>query len=275
MPSALRLLFGTMICCLLCAEVTRADTVRADTVQTNAVQANRQTAIRASQPGGRADPRRRPIDAPSGQRVHFDPAVEPAAFQRTPPAAKASKSESSAGGIALSKKGEPLAISPSGAKGKGPTSTAKTSSQSLVTVAVSLAIVLGLFFLVAWLMRRGMPRGGQTLPTDVLEVLGRMPLPGRQQLQLLRFGNKLLLVSLAPGVAETLAEISDPTEIDRLTGLCQQSRSGSATAVFRNMLQQISSDRKPTKPAETKPAESMPDASGARSVRDMLEEHNV
>ena len=76
---------------------------------------------------------------------------------------------------------------------------------------------------------------------------------------------------IAPGVAETLAEISDPAEIDRLVGLCQQSRSGSATAVFRNMLQQLSSDRKAAK----SPGKSPKTDGGTHSVRQLLEEHDA
>ena len=265
MPSPLRLLIavaGALACCLLCAGGALADEV----------QANQQGTVRPSAPDDRAVPERRTIDSPSRPETHYDPAVEPATFHRAGPAADTTQSAPQTGRLPLPKKGEPRAISPSGSKGQGKSKAPGSSSGSLLTVAMGLVVVLGLFFLVAWLMRRGVPtKGGQLLPTDVLEVLGRMPLPGRQQLQLLRFGNKLLLVSLAPGVAETLAEISDPTEIDRLTGLCQQGRSGSATAVFRNMLQQLSSDRKSTKPAAKSPETS----GGAPSVREMLEEHDV
>ena len=61
-------------------------------------------------------------------------------------------------------------------------------------LAGSLALVLGIFFLVVWLFRRALPQGRGVLPPEAFEVLGRAALANRQQAQLLRCGNKLLLV---------------------------------------------------------------------------------
>ena len=88
----------------------------------------------------------------------------------------------------------------------------------------------------AGLRTGALPRGGldsaaggaksaTLLPTEVVEVLGRAPLAGRQQMHLLRCGNKLLLVSVTPTGAETLTEVTDPVEVDRLSGLCRQAAS--------------------------------------------------
>src|SRR5256885_14600566 len=74
-----------------------------------------------------------------------------------------------------------------------------SSGPALVTMLGSLAIVLGLFFGLIWLMRRGMPKGTRLLSNEVVEVLGRATLAGRQQMHVVRFGNKLLLVSISPG----------------------------------------------------------------------------
>ncbi|NLS97393.1 MAG: flagellar biosynthetic protein FliO [Planctomycetaceae bacterium] len=110
---------------------------------------------------------------------------------------------------------------------------------SVVTVVSSLAVVLGLFFVTAWLMRRSGSGGPATLPSDVFEVLGRASLNPRQQVHLVRCGAKLLLVSLTPDSAETLTEIDDPDEVTRLAGLCRANRAGSATAAFRQVLHQF------------------------------------
>ncbi len=110
---------------------------------------------------------------------------------------------------------------------------------SAVTVVGGLAMVLGIFFLVAWGMRRAAPKALTTLPSQVVEVLGRAPLAGRQQVHLLRCGNKLLLVSVTPDAAETLTEITDPEEVDRLAGLCEQVRPHSSSAAFRRVLEQF------------------------------------
>lgn len=111
---------------------------------------------------------------------------------------------------------------------------------SAVTVVGSLALVLGLFFVLAWAMRRAAPRGSTILPAEVVEVLGRAPLAGRQQVHLLRCGTKLLLVSVTPTGAETLTEITDSDEVNRLAGLCRQAHPDSATAAFRQVFGQLS-----------------------------------
>lgn len=118
-------------------------------------------------------------------------------------------------------------------------------ASGLATGLATLAAVLGLFFVTAWAVRRGLPQGPAKLPGDVVEVLGRTPLAGRQFAHLIRCGNKLLLVHIAPGCAETLTEISDPVEVDRLAGLCRQAHPQSATASFRQIFQQFSRE-KPT-----------------------------
>ena len=115
---------------------------------------------------------------------------------------------------------------------------------SLVTTASSLAVVLGLFFVFAWVIRRAAPRGSMLLPGEVIEVLGRAPLANRQQIHLLRCGNKLLLVSATPTGVETLTELTDPEEVDRLAGLCRAAQPGSATDAFRHVLQQFSQQRR-------------------------------
>ena len=111
---------------------------------------------------------------------------------------------------------------------------------SLVTMGSSLALVIGLFLIVAFLMRRAKPSANAVLPDEVVEVLGRAPLANRQHVHLLRCGNKLLLVCVTPNGTETLTEITDPTEVDRLAALCRRNNNGSATANFRQVFQQFS-----------------------------------
>jgi flagellar biogenesis protein FliO len=113
------------------------------------------------------------------------------------------------------------------------------SLPSILTLGGSLALVLGVFFLITWGVRRAAPAALTPLPGEVVEVLGRAPLAGRQQMHLLRCGRKLLLVSVTPAGAETLTEIIDPIEVDRLAGLCHQARSGSVSAAFRQVFQQL------------------------------------
>jgi flagellar biogenesis protein FliO len=105
--------------------------------------------------------------------------------------------------------------------------------------------VLGLFILVAWLTRRARPKGQQALPKEAVELLGRLPLAGRQQMHLVRVGGKLLLLSVTPAGAETLTEITDPQEVDRLSSLCQTNHPGSITETFRQVLSQFEREPAP------------------------------
>jgi flagellar biogenesis protein FliO len=110
---------------------------------------------------------------------------------------------------------------------------------SLVTGAASLGIVLGLFLLVVLVVRRGMPKNAAILPREAVEVLGRAPLVGKQQVHLVRCGNKILLLCASTASVTTLTEITDPAEVDRLTGVCQQMRPHGASASFRQVFQQF------------------------------------
>lgn len=104
------------------------------------------------------------------------------------------------------------------------------------TVIASLALVLGLFVVAAWVLRRGMPRQNRSLPKEAVESLGRIPFPGRQQGQLLRVGNKLVLVSFSTAGADVITEVTDPIEVDRLAGLCAQSDPHAAVRSFREVV---------------------------------------
>jgi flagellar biogenesis protein FliO len=83
------------------------------------------------------------------------------------------------------------------------------------------------------------------LPGDVVSVLGRVPLAARQFAELLRVGNKLVLVSITPTGAEPLTEVTDPVEVDRLLGLCQQNNPHSTTKAFEQVFQQLSNETAP------------------------------
>jgi flagellar biosynthetic protein FliO len=121
---------------------------------------------------------------------------------------------------------------------------APSAIPAMTSMILSLLVVLGLFFGLAWLMKRGLPKGARLLSSDVVQVLGRAPLGGRQQMHVVRFGNKLLLVSLSPGGVETLSEIVDPVEVDRLAGICQQADAHSATNAFRSIFRQFGEERR-------------------------------
>ncbi len=113
------------------------------------------------------------------------------------------------------------------------------------TMLGSLAVVVGLFLALAWVVRVNLPKGPPSLPRDAVEMLGRTLLTGRQYVHLVRCGNKMLLVAITASGAETLTEITDPVEVDRLAGICYSTRPQSASANFRQMLQNFGTEKPP------------------------------
>jgi flagellar biogenesis protein FliO len=116
---------------------------------------------------------------------------------------------------------------------------------AMYTTGAALAIVVGLFLLCAWALRRGSRKSAHLLSSDVAQVLGRVPLAARQFAELLHVGNKLVLVSVTSAGAETLTEITDPLEVDRLLGICKQADSRSSTAEFDEMFRQLTEEPTP------------------------------
>jgi len=116
---------------------------------------------------------------------------------------------------------------------------------SIYTTGAALAIVVGLFLLCVWALRRGTRKSAALLPEDAVSVLGRVPLAARQFAQLVHVGNKLVLLSVMPAGVETLTEITDPVEIDRLLGLCMQRKRHSSTSEFDDVFRALAKESAP------------------------------
>lgn len=125
-----------------------------------------------------------------------------------------------------------------GIKSRLPPSFSKLDS--LTTAGAGLAIVVGLFFVCMWLLRRssGAKHGG-VLPNEAFTVLGRAPLTPQSFAQLLRVGNKLVLVAISADGIQPLTEVIDPLEVDRLTGVCASGRGHGPAAEFQQVLAQL------------------------------------
>ena len=76
-------------------------------------------------------------------------------------------------------------------------------------------------------------------------MLGKVPLGGKQFAHLMHVGNKLALISITPAGAETLVEIDDPQEVQRLLALCVQNNSGSSSAEFNDVLRRLAKEPAP------------------------------
>jgi flagellar biogenesis protein FliO len=120
------------------------------------------------------------------------------------------------------------------------------------SVGFSLGIVVCLFLGVAWMAKRAMPAGSAKLPNEVVEVLGRSTIAPRQQVYVLRFGRKLLLISQQPGQTQTLSEITDEEEVIRLAGICEANSPRSSTRSFSDVLKQVATGKVEPAPVRTR-----------------------
>ena len=137
---------------------------------------------------------------------------------------------------------QPLRLSPRNDGGESSNDSQKSPpsiSGTIINIVSSLAIVLGLFFLTVWFIRRGSRGVGGALPSDVVQVLGRSSLSPKQQLQLIRVGGKLILVAVSANGAQTLTEVTNTSEVERLATACEATRGGSASESFRQVLSQL------------------------------------
>lgn len=119
-----------------------------------------------------------------------------------------------------------------------------------VTVASSLAVVLGLFAGMIWLTRRfgGGASSNRALPKEALEVLGTATLQPRLTVSLVRVGSRVVVLGHSAQGVHTITEITDLDEANRLIATCR----GESTVGFANELKAI--EREPFRPGFVEPA---------------------
>lgn len=141
---------------------------------------------------------------------------------------------------------EPLPLNRSEAPTTGDGQPADRSESPVLKTLGSLAVVMGIFSIVVYFVRRTRGKSGHMLPTEVLEVLGRTSLNNRHYLQLIRLGDRLLLVAVSASGANTLSEITQPEEVERLANACSERHGRKSilrTALFSAIPRSFSSDR--------------------------------
>lgn len=79
----------------------------------------------------------------------------------------------------------------------------------------AMAVVTALIFAARWLLRRW-GAAGPMAHAGPMEVLARASVAPRQQLLLVRLGKRLVLIGAGGGAMSTLAEVTDPAEVDDL-----------------------------------------------------------
>ncbi|BDM21681.1 MULTISPECIES: flagellar biosynthetic protein FliO [Pseudomonas] len=81
----------------------------------------------------------------------------------------------------------------------------------LAQMVFGLLLVVGLIFLLAWVLRRmqgATPKGGQ-----VIEIVGSRTIGPRDRLLLVQVGKEQILIGHAPGSIEALHVLAEPVEV--------------------------------------------------------------
>ncbi len=115
----------------------------------------------------------------------------------------------------------------------------KPAAGGWLTTLGGLTAVLALIFLTAKVLRKSVPTAQKTLPPEAVEVLGRKLLDYRHTIHLIRFGSRLLMVGTSSEGMSTLAEITDPVEIDYLAGMCQPSEPATVAQNFSQLFRRF------------------------------------
>ena len=104
----------------------------------------------------------------------------------------------------------------------------KRGRNRVATTISSLGVAAGLMLGFIWLSRRMRPQGTLTVPDDLVEVIGKVALDSKHRAHLVRFGDRLLLLSLqGTGVSKLgeipFAELSRASDSGQLTSPGQRS----------------------------------------------------
>ncbi len=118
-----------------------------------------------------------------------------------------------------------------------------------VTVASSLAVVLGLFAAMIWMTRRfgAGANANRALPREAMEVLGTTTLQPRLNVSLVRIGTRVVVLAQTAQGVQTISEITDIDEANHLIATCR----GEATVGFAKELKAM--DREPYRPGFVEP----------------------
>ncbi|MDO5554545.1 MAG: flagellar biosynthetic protein FliO [Planctomycetia bacterium] len=84
---------------------------------------------------------------------------------------------------------------------------------ALMKIFFSLALVLALFFALAWFLKKFSPHSTSALPRELLSIVGQTTLTSRHRLFLVRFSTKLVLLAVSADQVEVLSEITDSQEV--------------------------------------------------------------
>jgi flagellar biogenesis protein FliO len=136
------------------------------------------------------------------------------------------------------------ALKPRTITADGHPNTAHESSESaavvpgsIVTIASSLAVVLGLFAGLVWISRKfgGGVGNERAIPKEVVQKLGSTMIDARTRLTMVRCGDRILVLTQNATQVQSIAEITAPEEVRQITAACL----GDAKQAFMSTLKSI------------------------------------
>jgi flagellar biogenesis protein FliO len=114
-------------------------------------------------------------------------------------------------------------------------SYSNTGSWVLNTVT-ALGVVIGLILIMRMVMNKLTGRSVIGGRSGIVEVLSRTSISPRNQVMLLRLGQRIIVVSEGPTGMRTLANVDDPDEVANLLSTVSSTRPGSITQNFNQLL---------------------------------------
>jgi flagellar biogenesis protein FliO len=113
----------------------------------------------------------------------------------------------------------------------------RSMATPLVTIASSLALVLGLFAALVWVSKKAQrnQRISRHIPDEVLRVLGQKHLGSLGTISIVRCGRTVMIVSQSASGLNSLATITDEAEVRHLEAVCL----GESAASFQAALGEI------------------------------------
>jgi flagellar protein FliO/FliZ len=88
------------------------------------------------------------------------------------------------------------------------------SSWDFLRMVLILAAVVGVIYLIFWILKRGFRR--QLPQNDLIRLLGTRSLTGNRSLHLVELGRQVFLVGAAEGSISLISEIKDPETLDAI-----------------------------------------------------------
>lgn len=108
-----------------------------------------------------------------------------------------------------------------------------TVSSATAMITKTLGALFGVIFLivvVAQVLKKQNPVLMGGLPDEAVTVLGRRYVEQRQSIHLVRVGTRILILGSSQQGLTPLSEVTDPVEVDYLSGLCHVEESGGRVA---------------------------------------------